>query len=96
MLNKNVFIASSFIIIAGIFFVTNDAIINYLAENRIKFYHFIFYGIPAFIAVPIYLFLNGTLKANLKCTNYYIPVIRIYNIKHGISLNSFYFSNNFS
>ena len=76
MLKKNVFIASTFIIIAGIFFVTNDAIINYLAENRIKFYHFIFYGIPAFIFVPIYLFINGTLKKNLKCTNYYIPIIR--------------------
>ena len=63
-------------IIAGIFFVTNDAIINYLAENRIKFYHFVFYGIPAFITVPIYLFFIGSLKKNLKCTNYYIPIIR--------------------
>ncbi len=76
MINKNVVTASSFIILAGTFFVTNDAIINYLAENRIKFYHFIFYGIPAYIAVPIYLFFNGSLKKNLKCTNYYIPLIR--------------------
>lgn len=76
MINKNVIIASSFIIIAGTFFVTNDAIINYLAVNKIKFYHFIFYGIPAFISVPIYLFFNGTLNTNLKCTNYYIPFVR--------------------
>ena len=76
MINKNVITASSFIILAGTFFVTNDAIINYLAENRIKFYHFIFYGIPAYISVPIYLFFNGSLKKNLKCTNYYIPLIR--------------------
>ena len=33
MINKNVITASSFIILAGTFFVTNDAIINYLAEN---------------------------------------------------------------
>ncbi len=76
MANKNVIIASAFIIIAGTFFVTNDAIINYLAVNKIKFYHFIFYGIPAFLFVPIYLFFKGTLKNNLKCTNYYIPIIR--------------------
>ena len=76
MLNKKIIISSSFIILAGIFFVSNDAIINYLAENRIKFYHFIFYGIPAYIAVPIYLYFIGTLKKNLKCTNYYIPIIR--------------------
>ncbi len=76
MINKNVAFSSLFIIIAGIFFVTNDAIINYLAVNRIKFYHFIFYGIPAFLFVPIYLFFQGSLKKNLKCTNYYIPMIR--------------------
>ncbi len=76
MVNKNVITASTFIVIAGIFFVTNDAIINYLSVNRIKFYHFIFYGIPAFISVPIYLFFKGTLNSNLRCTNYYIPIIR--------------------
>ena len=76
MVNKNIIIASTFIIIAGTFFVTNDAIINYLAVNKIKFYHFIFYGIPAFIAVPIYLLFKGKLSENLKCTNYAIPIIR--------------------
>ncbi len=76
MINKNVVFSSLFIIIAGIFFVTNDAIINYLAVNRIKFYHFIFYGMPAFLFVPTYLFFQGSLKKNLKCTNYYIPMIR--------------------
>ncbi len=76
MFNKNVILASGFIIIAGTFFVSNDAIINYLAVNNIKFYHFIFYGIPAFLSVPIYLFFNGQLIKNLTCTNYYIPLIR--------------------
>ena len=37
MVNKNIYIASVFIITAGTFFVTNDAIINYLAVNKIKF-----------------------------------------------------------
>ncbi len=76
MFNKNVIVASSFIIIAGTFFVTNDAIINYLSVNNIKFYHFIFYGIPAFLSVPIYLFFKGTLNEDLRCTNYSIPIIR--------------------
>ena len=76
MLDKNIFIASFFIIIAGTFFVTNDAIINYLSVNNIKFYHFIFYGLPAFLIVPIFLFFKGTLNNNLKCTNYYIPIVR--------------------
>ncbi len=76
MVNKNVIVASSFIIIAGTFFVTNDAIINYLSVNNIKFYHFIFYGIPAFLSVPIYLFFKGTLNEDLRCTNYSIPIIR--------------------
>ena len=76
MFNKNAIFASTFIIIAGTFFVTNDAIINYLSVNNIKFYHFIFYGMPAYLSVPIYLFFKGTLKRNLKCTNYSIPLIR--------------------
>ncbi len=76
MVNKNIYIASVFIITAGTFFVTNDAIINYLAVNKIKFYHFIFYGIPAYLFVPFFLFFKGKLKENLKCTNYYIPIIR--------------------
>ena len=43
------------ILVAGIFFVINDAIINFLSPLNIKFYHFVFYGTPAFIIVPIYL-----------------------------------------
>ena len=64
------------LIFAGIFFVINDAIINYLSFQNIKFYHFIFYGTPAFILVPIYLFFTGKFKLSLRSTNYYIPLIR--------------------
>ena len=60
----------------GIFFVINDAIINYLAPLNIQFYHFVFYGIPAYICVPIYLFFSGKFKLKMRSTNYYIPLIR--------------------
>ena len=55
----NYFLTSLSVIFASIFFVINDAIINYLSVNNITFYHFVFYGIPAYISVPIYLFLKG-------------------------------------
>ena len=50
-----------------IFYVTNDAIINYLSQTDIKFYHFIFYGIPIFLCFPFYFLINGTLKKHIKC-----------------------------
>ena len=56
IMSKNIILASSALLIAGIFFVLNDAIINYLSSINIQFYHFIFYGSPAYLAVPIYLF----------------------------------------
>ena len=75
-MKKNILIASLSIIFSSIFFVINDAIINYLSSLNIKFYHFIFYGAPAYLLVPVYLFLNGNLIKNLKCKNYWIPMIR--------------------
>jgi len=75
-MKKNIIIASSALLISSIFFVINDAIINYLSAQKIQFYHFVFYGAPAYIAVPIYLFTRGNLKKNLICNNYWIPLIR--------------------
>ncbi len=75
-MSKNILIASLSIIFSSIFFVINDAIINYLSVNQIQFYHFVFYGSPAYIAVPLFLYIKGELKNNLKCTNYSIPLIR--------------------
>ena len=75
-MSKNIFIASLSLIFSSIFFVINDGIINYLSSQNIQFYHFIFYGTPAYIAVPIFLFIKGNLKRNLICSNYWIPLIR--------------------
>ena len=75
-MSNNILIASLSLIFSSIFFVINDAIINYLSVNQIKFYHFVFYGSPAYIAVPLFLYIKGELKNNLKCTNYSIPLIR--------------------
>jgi len=75
-MTRNIYIASFSLILSSIFFVINDAIINYLSINQIEFYHFIFYGTPAYLSVPIFLFINGDLKKNLLCNNYWIPIIR--------------------
>jgi len=75
MNNKIIFNFTS-ILVAGFFFVINDAIINFLSPLNIKFYHFLFYGTPAFIIVPIYLIIKGQFKLKMKSTNYYIPIIR--------------------
>ena len=75
-MSKNILVASLSLIFSSIFFVINDAIINYLSVNQIEFYHFIFYGSPAYLAVPIFLFIKGDLKNNIICSNYWIPLIR--------------------
>ena len=75
-MKKSIIYSSTLLFFAGILFVFNDAIINYLSQTDIKFYHFIFYGIPIFLCFPIYLYFNGTLKKNLKCSNYFPPVFR--------------------
>jgi len=75
-MNKSITNASILLLIAGVFFVTNDAIINYLSQTEVKFFHFIFYGIPVFLCFPLYLIITGKLIKNLKCSNYYPPIIR--------------------
>ena len=75
-MSKSIFFSSVAIIFAGIFFVINDGIINFLAPLNIKFYHFIFYGIPAYICVPIYLLFSGQFLLKMRATNYYIPLMR--------------------
>jgi len=75
-MTRNIILSSFAIIFAGIFFVINDAIINFLSSINIQFYHFIFYGTPAFIAFPIYLILTGQFKDKMRSTNYWIPLIR--------------------
>jgi len=73
---KNIFLSSSAIILAGVFFVINDAIINFLSPNNVQFYHFIFYGTPAFIVFPIFLIFTGQFKDKMRSTNYWILLIR--------------------
>ena len=75
-MTRIILIASFSIIFSSIFFVINDAIINYLSVNQIEFYHFIFYGTPAFIAFPIYLIFTGQFMDKMRSTNYWIPLIR--------------------
>ncbi len=75
-MNKSIINATILLLIAGIFFVTNDAIINFLSQTDVKFFHFIFYGIPVFLCFPLYLVITGNLIKNLKCSNYYPPLIR--------------------
>ena len=75
-MNKSITNASILLLIAGVFFVTNDAIINFLSQTEVKFFHFIFYGIPVFLCFPLYLIITGKLIENLKCSNYYPPIIR--------------------
>ena len=75
-MSKNIILSSLSIVFAGIFFVINDAIVNYLAPLNIQFYHFIFYGIPSYVSIPLYLIYSGQFKLKMHATNYYIPVIR--------------------
>ena len=75
-MTRNIILSSCAIIFAGIFFVINDAIINFLSSINIQFYHFIFYGTPAFISFPIYLIFSGQFKDKMRSTNYWIPLIR--------------------
>ena len=75
-MKRNIILSSSAILLAGIFFVINDAIINFLSSIDIQFYHFIFYGTPAFISFPIYLIFSGQFMDKMRSTNYWIPLIR--------------------
>ena len=73
---NNVLISSTLVIVASLFFVTNDAIINHLSSQDIQFYHFVFYGAPIFFSVPIYLLIKGKFVEKLQASNYTIPIIR--------------------
>ena len=73
---RNILISSVLIIVGSLFFVINDAIINYLSPQGIKFYHFVFYGAPPYLLVPLYLLLKGNFKEKLKSTSYFIPLLR--------------------
>ena len=75
-MSKNIILASSALLIAGIFFVLNDAIINYLSSINIQFYHFIFYGSPSYLAVTAFLFFKGDLKKHIVSSNYYVVIFR--------------------
>ncbi len=69
-------LSSAALLLAGVFFVINDAIINFLSIQNVKFYHFIFYGTPAYLSVPVYLIIKGNFKKKMYATNYYIPLFR--------------------
>ena len=73
---KDIIISSILIISASLFFVINDAIINYLSPRGINFYHFIFYGTPVYLLVPIYLLIKGNFKEKMRATNYFVPFFR--------------------
>ena len=75
-MTKHVALSSLIMIIATFLFVISDSVINYLSPQGIQFYHYVFYGAPAFFIVPIYLFLSGRLKKYMVSTNYFIPTIR--------------------
>ena len=71
-----VIISSCLAIIATFLFVVNDAIIMHITLQEIKFYHFIFYGTPAYLSVPIYLIVTGRFKAKMTSSNYVVPLLR--------------------
>ena len=73
---KNVIISSTFVIFSSLLFVISDSIINYLSPKDINFYHFVFYGSPVYVSVPLYLLFKGNFKIIMKSTNYFIPLFR--------------------
>ena len=75
-MTEKIIISSLAVIIASIFFVINDATINYLSSQNIQFYHFIFYGAPPYLSVIIYLIITNQFRKKMYSTNYYIPLIR--------------------
>ena len=69
-------LGSVLMIVATLLFVLHDAIVKYLSEDEIKFYHFVFYGSPVYFALPLYLWFVGRLKENLVTSNYFIAIVR--------------------
>ena len=75
-LPRRLMVSSSLALCATIFFVFNDAIIKYVATKNVEYYHFVFYGTPAYLVVPLYLLISGKASKRLSATNYLIPLIR--------------------
>ena len=75
-MTKHIIISSLIMFIATFLFVINDSVINYLSPKGIQFYHYVFYGSPVFLIVPIYLFFYGNFNKYMVSTNYFIPIIR--------------------
>lgn len=75
-MNKQITLSSLIMVFATLLFVISDSVINYLAPLGFQFYHYLFYGAPVFLVVPIYLILNGNFKKHMVATNYYIPIFR--------------------
>ena len=73
---SNALIGSVLIIVATLLFVLHDAIVKYLSEDEIRFYHFVLYGSPVYLALPFYLWFVGRLKENLMTSNYFIAIVR--------------------
>ncbi|MEE2774296.1 MAG: DMT family transporter [Pseudomonadota bacterium] len=73
---SNALLGSVLIVFATLLFVVHDAIVKYLSEDDIKFYHFVFYGSPVYLALPLYLWFIGRLKENLVASNYFIAIVR--------------------
>ena len=73
---SNALLGSVLIVFATLLFVVHDAIVKYLSEDDIKFYHFVFYGSPVYLALPLYLWFIGRLRENLVASNYFIAIVR--------------------
>ena len=73
---SNALLSSVLIIFATLLFVIHDTIVKYLSEGDIKFYHFVFYGTPIYLALPLYLWFIGRLKENLVTSNFFIIILR--------------------
>ena len=74
--SSSALLSSVLIIFATLLFVIHDTIVKYLSEDDIKFYHFIFYGSPVYLSVPLYLWFIGRFKENMVTSNYFITIIR--------------------
>ena len=73
---RTIIVSSCLATAATLLFVLNDAIIMYISLQEIKFYHFIFFGTPAYLSVPIYLILKNKFKSKMTSSNYVIPILR--------------------
>ena len=75
-MNRKIIISSLSLALASLFFVVNDAIINFLSPLNIEFYHFVFYGTPAYLSVSMYLLFTNQFKKKVHTSNFFIPILR--------------------